>query len=72
MVKLFQDQLLKLFGRLALLGVDTGLGEQFPGIDCGLRQQQPKADVLRLQKLRRMCPAVRILLIQMVIDFEHG
>jgi hypothetical protein len=52
-VKLFQDQLLKLVSRLALLGVDTDLTEQFPSINFGLRQQQPKADVLRRQKLRR-------------------
>ena len=57
-VQLFEDQLLQLVGRLALLGVDAGLGEQTPGIDLGLRKQQPQADIFRRQKvLVRFCAA---------------
>jgi hypothetical protein len=48
------------------------LSEQAPGIDFGLRQQQPKADVLRRQKLlgRRYANA-HIVLVLMTIDFKH-
>jgi len=33
-VQFLKDQLLKLVGRLALSGVDTGLGKQTPRISC--------------------------------------
>ena len=57
-VQLFEDQLLQLVGRLALPGLDAGLGEQTAGIDLGLRKEKPQADILRLQKvLVRFCAA---------------
>jgi len=57
-VQLFKDQLLKLVGRLALSGVDTGLGKQTPRIDLRLRQEKPQANVLGRQKvLVRFCAA---------------
>jgi hypothetical protein len=62
-VKFFQDQLLKFVSRFALARVDAGLSEQFLSINFGLRQQQPKADVLRCQKLRGRCCGVRMALI---------
>ena len=71
MVQFLEDQLLKLVCRLALPGVNARLSEQAPGIDFGLRQQQPKADVLRLQKLLGRCPAVRWVQIPVTIDFKH-
>jgi hypothetical protein len=48
MMKLFQDQFLQLVGCLTLAGVNAGLSQQTLGIDFGLRQQQPKADILCL------------------------
>ena len=50
-VQLFEDQLLQLVGRLALPGVDAGLGEQTAGIDLGLRKEKPQADILCRQKV---------------------
>src|SRR5450631_2082548 len=47
MVKLLQDQLLELVGRLALAGVNASQREQTLGIDFGLREKKPKADILR-------------------------
>jgi hypothetical protein len=41
-VEFFQDQLLQLVGRLALLGVDAGLGEQFLRVDLGLGQSSSR------------------------------
>ena len=51
MVQLFEDQLLQLVGRLALPGVDAGLGQQTAGIDLGLRKEKPQADILCRQKV---------------------
>jgi hypothetical protein len=57
-VQLFKDQLLQLVGRLALLGVDAGLGKKAAGIDLGLREEKPQADVLCRQiVLVRFCAA---------------
>jgi len=50
-VQFFQNELLQFVGGLALLGVDTGLRQQRPGIDAGLLKQQAKADIFGLQKL---------------------
>jgi transposase len=72
MVKLLQDQLLQLVGCLALAGIDAGLSEQTPGIDFGLRQQQSKADILRLQKVVRRRPAFRRAVFLRTIDFKHS
>ena len=52
-MKLFQDEFLEFLGRFALLGIDTGLGQQRFGAQLGLRQQQPQTDVLRRQNLLR-------------------
>ncbi len=60
-MQFLEDQLLKLVGDLALLGVYAGLSEQVPGIDFGLLQQQPKAGVLRGQEFlgrRRGRPSI--------------
>ena len=71
-VQFFQDQLLQLVGRRALAGVDAGLIEQFLGVDFRLRQQQPKADILRREKvLRRRCAIAEMALVLVMIDFEH-
>jgi len=67
-VKFFEDQLLKLVGRLALLGVNTGLSEQFPRIDFGLRQQQAKTNVLCFQELRGRRCVLQMMLIWLVFD----
>ena len=50
-VQLFKDQLLQLVGRLALPGLDAGVGEQTAGVDLGLRKKKPQADILRRQKV---------------------
>jgi len=48
------------------------LGEQALGIDFGLRQQQPKADVFRRQKLLGgRCADAQMVTALMTIDFEH-
>ena len=71
-VQFFQDQFLQLVGRRALAGVDAGLIEQFLGIDFRLRQQQPKADILRREKvLRRRCAITEMPLVLTMIDFGH-
>ena len=71
-MQFFEDQLLEFVCRLALPGVDASLGEQALGIDFRLRQQQPKADVLRRQKLlgRRSADAQMVTAL-MTIDFMH-
>jgi hypothetical protein len=71
MVKLFQDQLLQLVGCLALAGVDASLGEQTLGIDFGLLEQKPKADILCLQNVVRRRPAIRRALFLVTVDFKH-
>jgi hypothetical protein len=71
MVKLLQDQLLELVGRLALAGVNASLREQTLGIDFGLREKKPKADILRLQKFVRRRPAMRRALVLATVNFEH-
>ena len=72
MMKLFKDQFLKLVGRFALLRVNTGLFEQSLSIDFGLRQQQPKADVFRRQKLLgRRCAGSQRAPVLNRIDFKH-
>jgi hypothetical protein len=72
-VQLFQDQLLQLVGCLALLGVYSGLGQQFPGVDFGLCQQQPQADVLSRQEvLERHSGTLRLKLVQLIVGFKHG
>ena len=72
-VQLFKDQLLQLVGRLALAGVDAGLIEQLLGVDFSLRQQQPKADVLRRQKfLRRGFSRTQLVLVSLMIDLKHS
>jgi hypothetical protein len=71
MVKLLQDQLLELVGRLALAGVDASLSEQTLGIDFGLLEKKPKADILRLQKVVRRRPATRRVLVLVTVTFEH-
>src|SRR5258705_6835362 len=71
-MQFFEDQLLEFVCRLALPGVNASLSEQAPGIDFGLRQQQPKADVFRLQKVLNRCRVVRWTLILVTIDFEHS
>jgi hypothetical protein len=71
-VQFFQDQLLQLVGCLALLGVDAGLGQQFLGVDLGLGQEQPKADILCLQKvLGRRSAAFRMTLVFAIIGSKH-
>ena len=50
-VQLFKDQLLQLVGRLALPGLDAGVGEQTAGVDLGLCKKKPQADILRRQKV---------------------
>src|SRR6202171_4162525 len=72
MVKFFQDEPLQLVRRFAFLGVDAGLGQQGLGAELGLRQQQPKTDVLCHQKLlgrRRVGLQAGGVLIK--VDFEH-
>ena len=49
-VQLLEDQLLQLVGRLALPGVDAGLGQQTAGIDLGLLKEKPQADILASSK----------------------
>ena len=72
MVQFFQYQLLQLVGRLALPGVDAGLFEEPPGVDFRLGQKQPKADVLRRQKLRRRRSAnAQMALVLVTIGFKH-
>src|SRR5450631_3595925 len=71
MVKLLQDQLLELVGRLALAGVDASLSEQTMGIDFGLREKKPKADILRLEKFVGRRPAMRRALALVTVNFEH-
>ena len=70
-MQFFQNQLLQLVGRLALLGVDAGLGEQTQGIDFSLRQQQPKADILCLEKVVRRHLAFRRAVFLMTNDLKH-
>ena len=50
MVQFFQDQFLQLVGRLALFGINAGLGQQDLGIDIGLLEKEPKAVVFRRQE----------------------
>jgi len=71
MMKLFQNQLLELVGCLALAGVDSGLSKQTLGIDFSLGQQQPKADILCLQRVVRRGPAFRGSVVLMKIDLKH-
>ena len=71
-VQFLEDQLLKFVGRLALLGVNTGLGEQFLRIDFGLRQQQPKADVFGFQNLRGRRVEARMARVLMKAGFGHS
>jgi hypothetical protein len=55
-VELFEDQLLQLVGRLALLGFDAGLGKQSLRVDFGLREKEPKTYILSRQEvLGRRC-----------------
>ena len=71
-VQLFQDQLLQLVRRLALAGVDAGLIEELLGVDFRLGQEQPKADILRRQKLLRgRSFGTQMALVLMTIDFKH-
>ena len=70
-VKFFEDQLLKLVGRLAFPRVNTSLSEQLPRIDFGLREQQSKTDVLRLQKLRWMRRVLQMKLIWLVFNLRQ-
>jgi uncharacterized protein involved in propanediol utilization len=71
-VKLFKDQLLQLVSRLTLAGVDASLSKQVLGINFGLGKQQPKANVLGRQKLRRRLGfGTQMALVLMTIDFEH-
>ncbi len=71
-VQFLEDQLLKLVRRLALSGVNAGLSQQVLGVDFGLRQQQPKADVFRRQELpgRRFADA-ELVVVLMKVDFKH-
>ena len=71
-VKFLQDQLLEFVGRLALLGVNTGLSKKFPRINFGLRQQQPKADVLRLQKFIGRSVETGMALVLTKVSSRHG
>ncbi len=71
MVKLFQDQLLKFVGCLPLAGVDSRLSEQTLGIDFGLDEKKPKADILCLQKVVRQSRSLRRALVRVTINFEH-
>ena len=67
-VQLFEDQLLQLVGRLALPGVDAGLGQQTAGIDLGLRKEKPQADILCRQKvLMWFCAAPRAMVCTEII-----
>jgi hypothetical protein len=70
-VQFLENQLLELVGRLALHGVNTGLGEQFPRIDFGLLKQQPKADVLRLQNLMVRRVETSMALVLMKVSSKH-
>ena len=71
MVQLFEDQLLQLVGRLALPGVDAGLGQQTAGIDLGLRKEKPQADILCRQKvLMWFCAAPRAVVCAEIV-FRH-
>jgi hypothetical protein len=70
-VQLFKDELLQPVGRLALPGVDAGLGKQTPGIDLGLREKKPQADILCRHKVLVRCCAVPRALVSTEIVFRH-
>lgn len=58
MVQLFKDQPLQLVRRLALPGLNAGVGKQTGSIDLGLCKEKPPAEILRRQKvLVRFCAA---------------
>jgi hypothetical protein len=70
-VQLFKDQPLQLVGRLALPGLNAGVGKQIRSIDLGLRKEKPPAEILRRQKvLMRFCAAPGAL-VCMEIVFSH-
>jgi hypothetical protein len=71
MVKLLQDQLLERIGRLALAGVDASLSEQTLGIDFGLHEKKPKADILCLQNIVSRRSAIRWAQLLVTVNFEH-
>jgi hypothetical protein len=65
-VEFFQDQLLQLVGRLALLGVDAGLGKQSLRVDFGLREKEPKTHILSRQEVMgRRCRRVGVVVVRM-------
>ena len=69
-MEFFQDKLLKLVGRLAFPGVNSGLSEQALGIDFCLHQQQSKTDVFGHQRvMRRRYATPQIRVSPMKIDF---
>jgi hypothetical protein len=47
-VQFLQNELLQPIGGFALLGVNTGLRQQRPGIDARLFEQHAKADIFGL------------------------
>ena len=71
MVQLFEDQLLQLVGRLALPGVDAGLGQQTAGIDLGLLKEKPQADILCLQQVLMWFCAAPSAVVCMEIVLRH-